>query len=288
MARRCWHSRIARHRTSGHNDDIVEKLLFNALLVGLLLAIAMESIWPRYVWTRRARALHICRNASLWLFAAWIVSVLSPVMFSPMIKYFSENRWGLLPAMNAPVWIAATVGFLAADLTDYLFHRLSHRWKWLWLLHSVHHSDRRLDASTTLRQHPLTLVLTLAVRALVIVALGAPLWSLLLRDVLTIVNSHFHHAAVAWPPRVVAWTERYVSWLIVPPTAHWLHHDPRETYTNCNFGAVLSWWDRLFSTYVPGTRDVEGSGLGALNAYPWHTVRGMLTTPWRARNFRSL
>ena len=48
------------------------------------------------------------------------------------------------------------LGFLAADITDYLLHRLSHRWKRLWLLHSVHHSDRRLDASITLRQHPLS------------------------------------------------------------------------------------------------------------------------------------
>ena len=188
----------------------------------------------------------------------------------------------------APLWLAATLGFLAADLTDYGLHRLSHHWKSLWLLHSVHHSDRRLDASTTLRQHPLSQLPLLTMRVLGVVALGAPLWSLLLRDVLTIINSHFHHAAVAWSPRVIAWAELYVSWLIVPPTAHWLHHDPRESYTNCNYGGLLSWWDRIFATYVPGTRAAENSGLTALHSYSWHTVPGMLSTPWRARKLTSL
>ena len=169
----------------------MEKLLFYALLVGLILAIAMESIWPRYVWTRRARMLHIGRNVSLWLIAAFIVSLLSPLLFSPMMRYVEGHRWGLLPALNAPLWLAATLGFLAADLTDYGLHRLSHHWKSLWLLHSVHHSDRRLDASTTLRQHPLSQLPLLTMRVLVVVALGAPLWSLLLRDVLTIINYIF-------------------------------------------------------------------------------------------------
>ena len=265
-----------------------EQLIFNALGGGLALAIVVESIWPRYIWTRRARMLHMGRNVLLWMIGAIVLSLLSPLLFSPMIKYFSENHWGLLPALSAPIWLAATLGFLAADLADYVLHRACHRLKSLWLMHSVHHSDRRLDASTTLRQHPLALVLALAVRALVIVVLGAPLWALLLRDVLTVINSHFHHAAVAWSPRAIAWTERYVSWLFVPPCAHWLHHDPRELYTNCNYGALLSWWDRLFSTYVPGTHAAQGSGLNALPAYSWHTVPGMLTTPWRARHLRSL
>ena len=113
----------------------------------------------------------------------------------------------------------------------------------------MHHSDPRLDASTSLRQHPLSYVPALVIRLMLVIALGAPAWSLVLRDALAVINSHFHHTAIAWSPRMIAWTERYVSWLIAPPTAHWLHHDPREELTNSNYGQLLSCWDRLFGTY---------------------------------------
>jgi sterol desaturase/sphingolipid hydroxylase (fatty acid hydroxylase superfamily) len=126
----------------------------------------------------------------------------------------------------------------------------------------------------------------LSVRALVIVAIGAPLWVLALRDVFAIITSHLHHAGIAWSPRSIAWMDRYVSWLIVPPTAHWLHHDPREEFTNSNYGQLLSWWDRLFGTYQPSTIAASGSGLSAMADDAWHHVWGLLMTPWRARKLQ--
>ena len=86
----------------------------------------------------------------------------------------------------------------------------------------------------------------------------------------------------------IEWMERYLSWLIVPPTAHWLHHDPREVFTNSNYGQLFSVWDRLFGTYQPSTTPTVGSGLNALAAPKWHSVRGMLMTPWWARRLPKL
>ena len=195
---------------------------------------------------------------------------------------------GLLHRLDAPFWLAATLGFLLADFSDYVFHRASHRFRTLWLLHAVHHSDPRLDASTSLRQHPFSYVPALVIRLMLIIALGAPAWSLVLRDVLAVISSHLHHAAISWSPRMIAWTERYLSWLIVPPTAHWLRHDPREEFTNSNYGQLLSCWDHIFGTYTPSTKTTSESGLSALSDSHWHTVQGLLQMPWRARRLPKL
>ncbi|MEO7253994.1 MAG: sterol desaturase family protein [Casimicrobium sp.] len=259
-----------------------------ALFGGLLLALAAETLWPRYEWSQVTRARHFFGNMLLWLVIAATLSVLAQHVLSPMFGVADAMNLGLLRAANAPVWLAATLGFLLADFSDYVFHRASHRFRALWLLHAVHHSDLRLDASTSLRQHPLSYVPALVIRLMLIMSLGAPAWSLVLRDVLAVISSHLHHAAVAWSPRISAWAERYLSWLIIPPTAHWLHHDPREELTNSNYGQLLSCWDHMFGTYVPSTTATSESGLSALSDARWQTVRGLLLTPWWARRLPKL
>lgn len=266
----------------------LETFTWVALFGGFALTAAAEMIWPKYAWTTRQRGVHLLRNFLLWLIVAAVLTSASWALFSPIQQTADALHLGVLRSPSVPLWLAAVLGFVLADFSDYVFHRASHRFRPLWLLHAVHHSDLRLDASTSLRQHPLSYLLVVGVRVLLMMALGAPLWALLLRDTLAILTSHLHHAAVAWPPRAVAWMERYASWLIVPPTAHWLHHDPREEFTNSNYGQLFSVWDRLFGTYQPSTTPTEGSGLDALTAPKWHSVRGMLMTPWWARRLPKL
>jgi sterol desaturase/sphingolipid hydroxylase (fatty acid hydroxylase superfamily) len=266
----------------------LEAFTWVALFGGFALTAVAEMVWPKYAWTPWQRGAHFLRNFLLWLIVAGVLSSASWVLFSPAQQAADVLQLGLLRTLHAPLWVAAIVGFVLADFSDYVFHRASHRFRVLWLLHSVHHSDPKLDASTSLRQHPLSYLSIVCMRVLLVMALGAPLWSLLLRDLCAILTSHLHHAAVAWSPRAIAWMERYVGWLIVPPTAHWLHHDPRESFTNSNYGQLLSCWDRLFGTYSPSTTPSLGSGLQALSEPKWHSLRGMLMTPWWARRLPKL
>ena len=54
-----------------------------------------------------------------------------------------SSGWGLVPA--------AALYALTMDFGEYLFHRAQHRFPALWAMHSLHHSDRALNVSTTQR-----------------------------------------------------------------------------------------------------------------------------------------
>lgn len=49
-------------------------------------------------------------------------------------------------------WLSFVVLFVAQDLLYYVFHRASHRVRWLWAAHVVHHSSERMNFSTAFRQ----------------------------------------------------------------------------------------------------------------------------------------
>jgi sterol desaturase/sphingolipid hydroxylase (fatty acid hydroxylase superfamily) len=263
----------------------LQQLALIVLFGGFAIVAIAETIWPRYRWRWQERVRHGGVNLALWAALAIALTVIEPLIVAPAREVGTLFGVGLLNLWPLPYPIAFAIGFLASDFSDYVLHRASHRWRPLWLLHAVHHSDPHLDVTTSLRQHPLFYVPALALRALFILAIGAPIAALVVRDIFGIANSHLHHAAIAWSPRAVRLWQRYIGWLIVTPAAHWMHHDPNAEYTNSNYGQVLSLWDHMFGTFRTPVIPENQSGLNALRDPKWHTFSGILTTPWRARKY---
>ena len=59
--------------------------------------------------------------------------------------------------------------------------------------------------------------------------------------------------------------------------------------TNSNYGVIFSLWDRSLGTLSPPDAQPQPAfGLAALDEPRWHSVWGMLATPWRARSLRQL
>jgi sterol desaturase/sphingolipid hydroxylase (fatty acid hydroxylase superfamily) len=260
--------------------------LQNWILVGGLAgAAAWESLAPYRAFASASdRARHALRNLALGAVMLILTSALVGASGWQAILWGERRGIGLLNLVALPLWLVVPVGFLAADLADYMFHRLSHTWRWVWLLHAVHHSDRHLDTTSTVRTHPLHAIATIAWRVLVAFALGIPLWVSLLRDVTAAPLVALHHANLAWPDRI----DRWLRWLVVTPAMHKLHHSPEPDKTNANFGGLFSFWDRLFGTYREPEQAPAVYGLAALGAPRDQSVWGMLVTPLRARGYRQL
>lgn len=109
----------------------------------------------------------------------------------------------------------------------------------------MHHADLDFDVTTGLRFHPVEILLSMVIKLMVVVALGAPAVAVLAFEVLLNATSMFNHANLRLP----AWLDRALRLVLVTPDMHRVHHSvvPRET--NSNFGFNLALWDRLFGTY---------------------------------------
>ena len=144
-----------------------------------------------------------------------------------------------------PSWAAAVVTLLGLDFAIYLQHVLFHAVPVLWRLHQVHHADLDIDATTGLRFHPIEIFLSLSLKMVVVVLLGAVPWVVVAFEILLNASSVFNHSNVTFPGRVDAW----LRWFMVTPDMHRIHHSTRGEETNSNFGFSFSWWDRLCGTY---------------------------------------
>ncbi len=228
---------------------------------------------------------HIARNVALFLLGVLVADGFVGMGLLGIGERLNLQPDGLLTPLGLPIWALIVVGFLAADFAGYLFHRLSHHWRWLWLIHSVHHSDTHLDASTAIRQHPVEMVCDVAILATTMLALGVPLWVEGLRATVVNPQAMVQHANLRYPP----WVERAFAWLLVSPAIHRVHHSPDMLQTNTNFGIMFSFWDRLFGTYcAPASAPSARVGLDRLQDDRWQSFPGMLLTPINARGIPAL
>jgi sterol desaturase/sphingolipid hydroxylase (fatty acid hydroxylase superfamily) len=157
-----------------------------------------------------------------------------------------DHAWGLLHQVQLhPVAnIAASVILL--DLVYYGIHRLNHRVPFLWRFHRAHHSDVDVDVTTGLRFHIGEVLISTGIKVVSVLALGISPLGVLISEMALLMSAQFQHSNVPLP----AFIERSFRLCVVTPPMHIIHHSIRLTEQNSNYGTMLSWWDRLFGTYV--------------------------------------
>jgi sterol desaturase/sphingolipid hydroxylase (fatty acid hydroxylase superfamily) len=164
------------------------------------------------------------------------------------VALFAKQRgWGLLNAVDWPIWAEAAVAVVVLDFVVYLQHVMFHAIPALWRLHMVHHADLDLDASSGVRFHPGEIVISLGIKASAIVALGAPPLAVLIFEVVLNATSIFNHSNLYLPLGL----DRVLRLIVVTPDMHRVHHSTVVRESNHNFGFNLPWWDRLLGTYQP-------------------------------------
>lgn len=185
------------------------------------------------------------RNLGLIALDSALVRLVFPLTAVGVGAYTEAHGIGLLAWTGWPAAVAVPLAMIALDAAIYAQHRAMHAVPALWRLHRVHHSDLDVDSSTGVRFHPLEILLSMAFKLVVIIALGAPALAVLLFELLLNAGSLFSHGNVRLPRQLDAALRR----LIVTPDVHRIHHSPRDDEANRNFGFNLIVWDRLFGTY---------------------------------------
>jgi sterol desaturase/sphingolipid hydroxylase (fatty acid hydroxylase superfamily) len=172
----------------------------------------------------------------------------------------SESRgWGLFNVLALPIWLNVLSALLLLDLAIYLQHRLFHAVPVLWRIHRMHHADLDIDVTTGARFHPIEILLSLGIKGLVVVSLGASPLAVLAFEIVLNATAMFNHSNVRLPALV----EPVLRWLVVTPDMHRVHHSIVRLETDSNFGFNFPWWDRLFRTYSPQPKGgPEGMTIG--------------------------
>jgi len=229
------------HNAAIAAEPIVRLICFLGVLV---LMVLWERLTPRRPQSIK-RLIRWPNNLGLVVLNTFVVRLLFPLAGVGMALLAQAKGWGLFNIVPGPAWFAIPAGLLLLDLTIYSQHVAFHAVPLLWRLHRMHHADLEFDVTTGLRFHPGEIVVSMLVKLLAIVVLGALPIVVLAFEVVLNATSIFNHGNVRLPPRL----DRVLRLLVVTPDMHRVHHSIDRRETDSNFGFNVPWWDRLFGTY---------------------------------------
>ncbi len=224
----------------------------------LVLMLAWELLAPRRALAN-PRIVRWSNNLGIVVLNTVLLRLVFPAAAVGVALLAESRGWGLLAMLELPGWLTVLIAVLVLDLAIWAQHVIFHAVPALWRLHRMHHTDTDFDVTTGLRFHPIEILLSMLIKAAVIILLGAPAVAVLIFEVLLNATSMFNHGNVRLPARL----DRVLRWVVVTPDMHRVHHSWHPEETNSNYGFNLPWWDRLFRTYRAQPRDGhEGMTIG--------------------------
>ena len=163
----------------------------------------------------------------------WVVNLISP---------FQMLSISNLPV---PIVLSAVIAFVLVDFFQYFSHRLHHKIPALWRFHRLHHTDKKVDALTTVLHHPFEVISSFLVNIICYVLFDIPVIIIIAHTFIAGLHGPFTHSTILLPEKI----DRILNYFIITPNLHRVHHSLDMKEGNSNFGIVFPFWDRLFGTY---------------------------------------
>jgi sterol desaturase/sphingolipid hydroxylase (fatty acid hydroxylase superfamily) len=218
-----------------------------AILVGgLLLFWIIEGAIPLLpMHYRKNKLQHAGVNFGLTVIHL-IIHTLLAIVIIKISDWSGANGFGIINWLHAGVLATILLTILIVDFFGgWLVHIIEHKIKFFWRFHVIHHADNNVDVTTGLRHHPVESVVRGIFFFMGIVASGAPMYAVMIYQTILVFFTAFEHANISLP----RWLDKAMSYIFISPNMHKVHHHWKQPYTDSNYGAILSIWDRLLGTY---------------------------------------
>ncbi len=219
--------------------------LLSANPPGLFLALSLAFIAAEALYARLSHHgdHHDLRETAASVGVA-VGNILSRALTSGIaaVPFLLLYQHRLFEIPHDRLWSLALL-FLGVEFCYYWFHRASHRIRWLWATHAVHHSATRFNLSAAVRLGWTGQLTGAFIFFLPLAWLGFHPLAIIGMLSLGLLYQFFLHTAfgIRLGP-----LERVLN----TPAHHRVHHASNEACLDRNYGATLIVFDRLFGTFA--------------------------------------
>jgi len=174
--------------------------------------------------------------------------------------HFYLYQFRLIDLTNLiPAWAMWAITFVMIDFVFYIYHRMSHRVRFLWAIHMSHHSSEEMNFAVSFRQAwfgpvskiPFFMILPLIGLDPTIIAVAgviSTLWGII---------GHTQILGKLGP----------LEWVFNTPSHHRVHHGSNKQYIDKNYGNLFIIWDRVFGTFEEEKEPVQYGLVSNVNTF---------------------
>lgn len=164
------------------------------------------------------------------------------------VAWFWEHR--LIDALPVNAWTIVPI-FVALEFCYYWFHRGSHRIRWFWSAHVVHHTGTVMNMTTAMRQSLLYSITGWWLFFMPLVLLGVSPAVVFFLYGVNLSYQYFVHT------ESIGKLHPLIEYVFNTPSHHRVHHGRNPQYIDKNYGGVLILFDRWFGSFEPEVEKVD-------------------------------
>ncbi|MEM8593988.1 MAG: sterol desaturase family protein, partial [Pseudomonadota bacterium] len=167
--------------------------------------------------------------------------VVNLVLLAGFLAWFETFQVTQIPVDGV---LSALLLFVLVEFFYYWYHRSSHRIRWFWCAHVVHHSSENMNFSTAMRQSIMYPISGNFIFFLPVILIGFSAEAVFACYAVNLAYQYFIHTQQI--PKLHPWIE----FVFNTPSHHRAHHGVNEKYIDMNYGGIVIVFDRLFNTFV--------------------------------------
>ena len=175
-----------------------------------------------------------------------ILTFLPLSLAAPVIDFAWRHRLYTVPLNSAA---AVVLLVLAQDFSYYWLHRCSHRVRWFWATHAIHHSSNEFNLAAAYRFGWTGRLTGTAIFFVPMIWIGFAPGPVFIAGAFALLYQFWLHAE--WIPKL-GWLE----YVLNTPSHHRVHHAANPEYLDRNYGGIFIVFDRMFGTFVAEQDDV--------------------------------
>ena len=177
----------------------------------------------------------------------YVVLLFLPLSLAgPAIDFAWHHRLLTIPLGSVS---AVLLLVIAQDFSYYWFHRCSHRVRWFWATHAIHHSSNELNLAAAYRFGWTGRLTGAGIFYVPMIWLGFAPGPVFIAAAINLLYQFWLHAE--WIPKL-GWLE----YVLNTPSHHRVHHASNAEYLDRNYGGIFIVFDRLFGTFVAERDDL--------------------------------
>lgn len=168
-------------------------------------------------------------------------NVLIGVLLKTFLFYLFVFVYNLLPWRMELNWWTVIPCYIVFDFCSYWAHNISHRFRFFWATHVVHHTGNHYNLTVSFR---LSWVQYFKIIFFLPVALMGfhPVIIFITNQVAVLFQFWVH-------TEYIRKLHPVIEYIFATPSNHRVHHGSQAKYINKNYGATFIIWDRIFKTY---------------------------------------
>ncbi len=175
-------------------------------------------------------------------------NVIIGVLIKTFLFYVFVFIYNIIPWRMTLNWWTFIPCYIIFDFFSYWTHNISHRLRFFWATHVVHHSGKNYNLTVSFR---LSWVQYIKIIFIFPVALmGFHPVIIFITNQIAILFQFWVHT------EYIRKLHPVIEYLFATPSNHRVHHGSQPQYINKNYGATFIIWDRIFKTFEPENEKV--------------------------------